>query len=467
MHSNLAKEIFRKRLIIEGKYTKNIDNPKIVEDFLVDLSKAMNMTIINGPFISSATGKSVPLHDGYEGSLVWAESGVNTYIWTKFNFLTVDIYSCKDFDSIEAIDFIKERLGVNDFSYYEIPDSSIKSDDRVELRNTVGKGFGLFAKETIPAHTVISYVDGQIHYAEKESLVYFHAKDHAIPLNKYFYRNGFNTEAVKLNHSCDPNCFVKDLFIIKTIRDIKKDEELTYCYGLFCNSDWTNPEGKCFCGSEECLGKILPWKDLPYEFKKKHINHTADWILFDEIKKNDLIQNVLERVEEEKEAKIKNVIGLRDNFEIKDTIVKGLGLFAKKDFKKDDFLFEFVGEIYESDLAQDLPSEVKNHGVGVFENRWIWDKDNYSYYINHSCDSNCGMNGLTKVVARRDIKAGEELTIDYALFEDCDWMLDNCLCGEKSCRKTPGRFKDMPEDVRKMYDKYISTWLQEKYKILI
>lgn len=464
MNSNLAPEIFRKRLILEGKYTKNIDNEKFVSDFLVDLSREMDMTVIHGPFISSATGKAAPIHEGYEGVLVWAESGANTYIWTKFKFFTVDVYSCKDFDSLKAIDFIKERFGVSEFSYYEIPDPNIKSDSRVELRSTDNKGVGLFAKDFIPAHTIISYVDGQIHYAEKESLVYEHAKDHAIPFSKYFYRNGFNTHAVKLNHSCNPNCYVKDLFFIKTIRDISPGEELTYCYGLFCNSDWTNPENKCFCGSVGCLGKILPWRDLPYDFKKEHVNHTADWILFEEIKKKDLVQNILERLEEEKDAKIKNAKELGEFFEIKDTINKGLGLFAKKDFEIDENLFEFTGEIYEADFAKDLTDEIKDHGVGVFENRWIWDRGNYAYYINHSCDSNCGMNGLTKVVARKKIKAGDELTIDYALFEDCDWVLEGCLCGENLCRNSPGRFREMPDHIRKMYGKYISPWLVEKYK---
>lgn len=43
MNSNLAPEIFRKRLIIEGKYTTDIDNPRFVEDFLNDLSKELEM----------------------------------------------------------------------------------------------------------------------------------------------------------------------------------------------------------------------------------------------------------------------------------------------------------------------------------------------------------------------------------------------------------------------------------------
>lgn len=296
MNSNLAPEIFRKRLIIEGKYSIEINDSKFVEDFLLDLSRELGMTIIAGPFISSATGKTTPLHDGFEGSLVWAESGANTYIWSHSKFCTVDIYSCKDFDSNKAISFIQEKLSIESFSYYELPDPIAKQDARIEVRNTDNKGAGVFAKEYIPEGTVITYVDGQIHYAEKESMISQYAADHAVPFHRYFYRNGFNTDAVRLNHSCDPNCYVKDLFFVTTMRGIQSGEELTYCYSLFCNSDWQNPEGVCHCGSKNCLGKILPWRDLPSDFKKKYIEYTADWILFEEMKRigyiNDLKNNL-------------------------------------------------------------------------------------------------------------------------------------------------------------------------------
>jgi hypothetical protein len=56
--------------------------------------------------------------------------------------------------------------------------------------------------------------------------------------------------------------------------------------------------------------------------------------------------------------------------------------------------------------------------------------------INHSCDSNLWMADEVTVAARRDIAAGEELTIDYALFTtQPDWVLDHpCTCGVEDCR---------------------------------
>ena len=58
-------------------------------------------------------------------------------------------------------------------------------------------------------------------------------------------------------------------------------------------------------------------------------------------------------------------------------------------------------------------------------------------YINHSCDPNCEtdqFDGCIWVIARRHIKAGEELTYDYNLF---DGVGDApCSCGAPKCRGT-------------------------------
>ena len=55
-------------------------------------------------------------------------------------------------------------------------------------------------------------------------------------------------------------------------------------------------------------------------------------------------------------------------------------------------------------------------------------------YINHSCDPNIGFAGNVVLVAMRDIHAGEELTTDYAMFDDYEGSMD-CTCGRPNCRR--------------------------------
>ena len=61
-----------------------------------------------------------------------------------------------------------------------------------------------------------------------------------------------------INHSCDPNLIFRDGHGLNQIaaRDIKKGEDLTLDYAMFC--DFTMKPFQCFCGSPMCRGMIQP-----------------------------------------------------------------------------------------------------------------------------------------------------------------------------------------------------------------
>jgi SET domain-containing protein len=58
-------------------------------------------------------------------------------------------------------------------------------------------------------------------------------------------------------------------------------------------------------------------------------------------------------------------------------------------------------------------------------------------FLNHSCDPTLWLNGRTKLIARRQISPGEELTVDYSTWEiDNEWSLEkNCNCNSPHCRQ--------------------------------
>lgn len=58
-----------------------------------------------------------------------------------------------------------------------------------------------------------------------------------------------------------------------------------------------------------------------------------------------------------------------------------------------------------------------------------WD---LSKYVNHSCAANVIATGYGFELAIRDIRAGDQITDDYGLFNVCEEL--QCGCGEASCR---------------------------------
>lgn len=93
----------------------------------------------------------------------------------------------------------------------------------------------------------------------------------------------------------------------------------------------------------------------------------------------------------------------------------GLGLFANEDIKKDSFIIEYTGELISGDEAD------RRGGKYLFEinSKWTIDgknRDNIARYINHSCRPNSESDVIGKKVkffAKRNIKQGEEITVDY------------------------------------------------------
>ncbi|HEY3035495.1 MAG TPA: SET domain-containing protein-lysine N-methyltransferase [Streptosporangiaceae bacterium] len=82
--------------------------------------------------------------------------------------------------------------------------------------------------------------------------------------------------------------------------------------------------------------------------------------------------------------------------------------------------------------------------------------------VNHSCQPNVGMGGNIVLVAMRDIAAGEELTIDYALFLGDPGFAMACRCATAACRGVVRGTDWMRTDVQERYRGWFSWWLQHK-----
>jgi hypothetical protein len=88
-------------------------------------------------------------------------------------------------------------------------------------------------------------------------------------------------------------------------------------------------------------------------------------------------------------------------------------------------------------------------------------------FLNHSCEPNCGLLirrdlQVLEVHPIRLIEPGEELTIDYATFEDeIQHMHGACLCGTPSCRGRITGYPGLPAHRREVLRPYIAEHLLE------
>lgn len=95
--------------------------------------------------------------------------------------------------------------------------------------------------------------------------------------------------------------------------------------------------------------------------------------------------------------------------------VAGLGLFADHDIKKGACIIEYVGRVIKGDEEYTSNSKYlfEVHSRKTLDGRA---RENTARYINHSCKPNAEIEvrkSRVFVMARRNIKAGEELHYDY------------------------------------------------------
>ena len=122
---------------------------------------------------------------------------------------------------------------------------------------------GLYAEKNIKSgKLVINYKGKLITKKETDTNPKFD-NDKAIYLfnlnSRYDLDGDFEyNDARLINHSCNPNCEVEGKGLklwITAIRDIKKNEELSYDYGFGYDEDYK--QFVCKCGAKNCVGYIV------------------------------------------------------------------------------------------------------------------------------------------------------------------------------------------------------------------
>ena len=112
-YRDLAPQIFRQRLVIEGCPPRAITAEEITT-YLGALSEVCGMTALAEP----VTHRSERY--GWAGWIHWETSGAHFYAWDSPQlFFSVDIYTCKPFDASAAVVFTAEFFDTEDVAARE------------------------------------------------------------------------------------------------------------------------------------------------------------------------------------------------------------------------------------------------------------------------------------------------------------------------------------------------------------
>jgi hypothetical protein len=148
--------------------------------------------------------------------------------------------------------------------------------------------------------------------------------------------------------------------------------------------------------------------------------------------------------------------------------IGGRGLFAKTVIAEGEIVCVKAGHLLSKAGLAEHKSVVSEADLQIADDLFLApvteaEFENVMMFLNHSCEPNVGVRGQIVFVAMRDIAAGQELTLDYAMI-DHDTQPMVCRCGAASCRQLiTGQDWQQPE-LQQKYGDHFAWYLLEKIR---
>ncbi len=145
------------------------------------------------------------------------------------------------------------------------------------------------------------------------------------------------------------------------------------------------------------------------------------------------------------------------------------GVFASAPIARGEKLMEFGGERITREQADSDAYHARSVWLtreGFYLARPASDGGiSLDEHLNHSCDANAWLADDVTLLARRDIAAGEEITLDQGTwnFDDAEFTWDGaqCGCGAPDCRKVLSENDWMLASVRTRYREHFHPAVQK------
>ena len=151
---------------------------------------------------------------------------------------------------------------------------------------------------------------------------------------------------------------------------------------------------------------------------------------------------------------------------IRPSPIHGRGLFARRAIAKGEIVAIKGGHILDRRGLARVKSRIAVSYIQIADGFFIGaataaEVKRNKLFINHSCAPNVGIQGQITFVAMRDVRAGEELTYDWAM-EENSRERTRCRCGTPRCRGVLTGQDWKQAALRTKYRRYLSAYLYDK-----
>ena len=107
---DLAPDIVRQRLLIEGVYTADIDS-EAVEQYLLGIAAHLDLRTYGRPIVHAPGGAGKEENEGFDAFIPLIDSGISLYVWSRKRFFAAVLFTCKHFDVDRALQYTDAYFG--------------------------------------------------------------------------------------------------------------------------------------------------------------------------------------------------------------------------------------------------------------------------------------------------------------------------------------------------------------------
>lgn len=111
--TTIAPEIFRKRLIVEGFFTREI-TAETLEDYFAHLTGELGLKSYGEPIIHRTAGEGREVNEGFDAFIPLVDSGIYIAAWINPKFLSTILYTCGPFDEDRAVELVRDFFGLRE-----------------------------------------------------------------------------------------------------------------------------------------------------------------------------------------------------------------------------------------------------------------------------------------------------------------------------------------------------------------
>jgi S-adenosylmethionine decarboxylase len=115
---DLAPDILRQRLLLEGYYTVALDRSAIA-GYLTGLAGHLGLRTYGIPIVHAPEVSDKAENAGFDAFIPLIDSGISLYVWTARGFFAAVLFTCRSFDVASALRFTRDYFGARELEHRE------------------------------------------------------------------------------------------------------------------------------------------------------------------------------------------------------------------------------------------------------------------------------------------------------------------------------------------------------------